>query len=446
MEAWTFNKDLWERSGGYLVPFTDSDLKYLTVAASHTVATVRCAMYGAKGINPEICMSDGTISKDLVLGKASSYSIPMTQGMRFLVIKWEVKEKFEGLASLLQEAFNETHASYRHESKMQTLQRIHKVLEVERGGDGPFLTEIVNYSKCIGDERKDVSTKTFTALAGAQLACAPRWIVACLKACLVAPDTFCKDGVSNMITGSDLAELQHTGKKHVQVMACDVVFGEVDAFMKTITGLAAVAAAKLAGDFQVRCVMMVMAKKAKGRKVYGTLDEIKAKFIEELCIACPLAANVTPPWTTEKDTTNAAAPSGGFVEYVQSAGGQMVVDGKVITDLGFDVGVLVKAQSGDDGIYKIVEIKGCEVKLSKDTDAPKGKCKGKGKGKAKPITITTSKLMDEYKVHVESEKFEIKVDPANAQQNPMRHKDLGSEMLKSQARSLSLAPPRLGPR
>eukprot|EP00959_Pyramimonas_sp_CCMP1952_P279530 5844216-Pyramimonas_sp.AAC.1 len=149
------------------------------------------------------------------------------------------------------------------------------------GEDGRFLNEIVDYAKCIGDQRRDISPKTFAALAQAQLASAPRWVIACLKAGLVAPDSFCKDGVSNLVTATDLSELQHTGTKHLRVMECSVFFDQVDEFLKTIQGLPPATATKVSGDLHVRCVMMVMGKRAKGRKVYGTLDDIKAKFMEE---------------------------------------------------------------------------------------------------------------------------------------------------------------------
>ncbi|CAK0837771.1 unnamed protein product, partial [Prorocentrum cordatum] len=231
-QHWKFSDDLATSSGGFLPQFNPSDLMYLSVACSHTVAGARCVELGALGMGEKFNDDSGRISRARVLAKCSSYE--------------QVDVEMPELARFLQEADNANSGASRRQTKMQTLLQIHKIakqnimtfgdakwesiqFQIERtrphlsgqvadvskyvelysGGDsGSLLDELRDYGKTVGDRRRDVHGPFFGMLARAGFLQGPEYITACVKACLVAPDQYCRDGVAKLLNSTDMSAIK----------------------------------------------------------------------------------------------------------------------------------------------------------------------------------------------------------------------------------------------
>ena len=127
LSEFDFNKKLFERSEGQLPEPENNTVRYLSFACTHTVFGLKCMRASCLTANTEISM-DGRISKDRIFGECSSYKEPYENGMRWLVVRWEVNQALPELADFLQQCGNAGHGTEEHQSQLATLLQIHTAI------------------------------------------------------------------------------------------------------------------------------------------------------------------------------------------------------------------------------------------------------------------------------------------------------------------------------
>jgi hypothetical protein len=245
-DTFDFNDRLAKSSEGLLAKVEQHELRITSVTCGHTNAGLRCVLGGSKSYIDDIT-TDGSICQQKVLEMSPGFAEPLRDGLEWLIVRHQLATACPGLASFLQEAGNAGHGIERQQTKMQTLLQIHMkaqrniafkgeaqwdniALDIERtrpflhgqvkdmceyvkeysgGADPTFLKNLDEWSKCL-QTRRDIPGKAFSMLAGVPFAQGPEYITACVKAMLVAPDCYCRDGQSRLLTCMDTATI--TGK------------------------------------------------------------------------------------------------------------------------------------------------------------------------------------------------------------------------------------------
>jgi len=118
-----FNKDLANHSDGHLPNFLEDQTKILAFACTHTAMTVKSVKMAVKPTDaPGIkeLTQDGKLSQALLLERAPSFNEPITKGIFFTVIRWEIEEEVPELIEILMEAGNAGHHVERVLTDLQT--------------------------------------------------------------------------------------------------------------------------------------------------------------------------------------------------------------------------------------------------------------------------------------------------------------------------------------
>eukprot|EP00959_Pyramimonas_sp_CCMP1952_P111822 2338939-Pyramimonas_sp.AAC.1 len=127
-EQWLFNKRLVDASDGYLAPIESHHCRFLSVSCSHTFQGVRCLVNGVKTDCSELAISN-RISLEKVLSKCPSYNMPISEGCKVLVVKWEVDRRCPDLADFLQRAGNSGNGSEQLQDQLQTLLEVYLTMK-----------------------------------------------------------------------------------------------------------------------------------------------------------------------------------------------------------------------------------------------------------------------------------------------------------------------------
>ncbi|CAK0908121.1 unnamed protein product [Prorocentrum cordatum] len=401
---WKFNQDLAVAPDGYLAPFSnEGQLRFLTVAG-----------YGS--LTDEVETSAGNrVSRDKVLQLAPSFAEPLDHGIDFLCIKHQVESYCPELAGFLQVAGNSGHDTEQAPSKIATMLSIHKraaaqqklvgsvdwsrlAASLERtapylsgqcedlgefvkhysGGTVPiWLHDLDGWSKTCRFLR-DVDSRTFKIIAGIKYGQGAEYIVAMVKAAIQAPEAFVRDGVSKLITSSDAQQV--TGSKKILVDQAVAYIRAAKAWLPQVTGMSHTDKVRVLADAEIRFVMFIHGKKAKGRPQFSSLRAVANQFLEDVAKKDPLSRNLLQPWTDASDPDEKATPESGevMVEYA----GQSVT-AAAIARAGFIVGSTVVLRSGDRTVMTIAKI---------DSDA----VWVKAAGRARPVSVACGKFLDEY--------------------------------------------------
>ncbi|CAK0838520.1 unnamed protein product, partial [Prorocentrum cordatum] len=325
-----FNKTLATSSSGGLADVNPADCKYLTVAGSHTLQLLRK---------------------------------PCTEGYTWFVIRAEVEEAFPELPTLFVEGGNADHGTSTTQSKIQALLQVHgmgqrnllscqsykwkeieqamektkphlrgqvgdmiEFLKVYSGGDNaPLLQDVAAYAKCVGDKMRDVHGTTFKMLSQVPFLQGPTFIGACVKACMVCPAQYVKNGVSKLISSSDFSSLsQPASKLKADALEICTATEVAEAWLSKVPGIDPGVSARLIGDMQVISIMTCLKKKSKSTKNYETLKEVHAQFMVDARAAQPQCMEVKPtPFEAEaeEDINERRAASAGVVQF--SKGGTL---------------------------------------------------------------------------------------------------------------------------
>ena len=81
-KQWEFQEKVFRRSGGMIARVLKQNLRFLTLACSHTIAGVRAVKHECKTPLSDYADSEGRLSKAKVLAMCKSYEAPLTHGMK----------------------------------------------------------------------------------------------------------------------------------------------------------------------------------------------------------------------------------------------------------------------------------------------------------------------------------------------------------------------------
>ena len=326
------NIDLVESAGGLLAPVS-KHMRIITVTCSHTVAGVRAVVHGCKSPLVALCDDKGCLSAKKVYERCPSYAEPCNNSVPFCVIDKRVERAIPDLPGYISEAGNGGHGVEQKQTQLQTFFEIHrrvkgnggktddatfdlmaKSIETSKqhlegqvknlalyvknfaGGleDPLFLKELQQFSASLPFHRQ-IPHQVLGRFAASKLKSKGLYVNACLKAMLASPPAFVdKQGVSTLLSTTDVADMQDPKKKKAKVAeACDNIEASVLFRVKWVSSLPAPlneaikASDRLLSDFAINLVMLVHGKKAPGRKQYKSFDQIRSDFMREFNALCP---------------------------------------------------------------------------------------------------------------------------------------------------------------
>ena len=114
----SFNERLAAGSNGLLAPVRKSFLEIVTVRGSHTTAAVRLYKHGAKGVHDSLCI-DGIVSQSKIIEKRPSMAEPISKGLPYTIIKWQLVEACPRLMGFLARTGNSNHGVHRVATTLQ---------------------------------------------------------------------------------------------------------------------------------------------------------------------------------------------------------------------------------------------------------------------------------------------------------------------------------------
>jgi len=127
------NEQLTKRSYNLLAPCQGDRLKVLTVINSHTSAVLRAVQFSDEArikvcpATQHLAGNDGVhLSRERVLEACSSLRKPSDEGIEYIVIPHQLTALCPTLMSVLSEADNAKHSTYRRETALQTMMNLHK--------------------------------------------------------------------------------------------------------------------------------------------------------------------------------------------------------------------------------------------------------------------------------------------------------------------------------
>eukprot|EP00959_Pyramimonas_sp_CCMP1952_P346079 7248423-Pyramimonas_sp.AAC.1 len=207
------------------------------------------------------------------------------------------------------------------------------------GGTEPVhLRDLEEFSKTLVF-RRDISGATFKAFASIPMVQAPEYIVSCVKACLVAPENFCRGNECRLFTTSDCAP---TSSKHkASAITVATMIRHAAKFMETV-GMSQTDRCKTMSDFQVKCVVHVHGKKSRNRRCFGNLKEIGQWLLETIWELYPVAKDLDQPWPVlEPKGTSPKQGDSGFRQFSSTGG----VSSDCLGSRGFKTGVTIEKEN-----------------------------------------------------------------------------------------------------
>eukprot|EP00959_Pyramimonas_sp_CCMP1952_P386867 8108084-Pyramimonas_sp.AAC.1 len=320
---------------------------------------------------------------------------PLKNGLEWIVIRGSVDKQWPTLADWLQEALNSGHGTERLQTKVQTMLEVHqkamrnfrvsgeygwdiiaKTIENDRphmaghvmpicafvanwsgGASGNYLSELDAWAKTL-KVRRDVSGTIYKLLADLRFVQGPEIVFAMLKACFVSPESMCKNGVSVLLSGQDMATVTGKGKHTVlefiaMLRKAKDWLREIRASSELTGNLTDSDVARLLGDFEVRVVMFLFKKKVRSRKEWQSLDEIGSQLLNDVYDLAPASAKLEPPFDVK--AANHIKRTG-VVELAMRGFEAKGVDDATLNAMGFEVGSEVEPTAGAAERFKIVSI------------------------------------------------------------------------------------------
>jgi hypothetical protein len=257
----------------------------------------------------------------------------------------------------------------------QVLDMCTYVKEYSGGADPVFLKELDEWSKCL-QTRRDIPGAMFKLLAKVPFAQGAKFITMCVKALLVAPEQYCKDNVSKLLTSTDLASI--SGKSKNLALHAVELTRAAHAYLLATKAPAAIAT-KLVGEMEVRFVMTIFQKKAKSRLHFNTLEEATAFFVAQVQMFHPAAKETPNPWGIHVNPpTSTSSSTASSIR--QFSGSAFDVSGLQASGLSVGVDVLLNA----DEKIKFTIVKLGDIVELRDAEG-------------ESIEITAGQLVDEYK-------------------------------------------------
>ena len=133
-----FNKRVVSNSGLALVE--EGSIRYGSLSCSHTQQALRAVGAGCQTHDP-LMSQGGRFCLDRVGSRDELYAEAVTQGLRWKVLDWKVREMYPRVTDLIQSARNIGSTLNRKESEMQIILRLHSMssaFELKTGGSPPW--------------------------------------------------------------------------------------------------------------------------------------------------------------------------------------------------------------------------------------------------------------------------------------------------------------------
>ena len=301
------------------------EIEYLPVTCSHTFASVNIIEGQGPGLHEELCNVQGNIDIAKMLELCPSWNQPMTVGIPCIVFRRELEVACPELPTFLSKAGNQSHDVHSKETKVQLMLALNQhFMSLKRRNSSmapaapiPNWERVVmetitmkpHFAECAtetaefaaawsGDDKssalleveayaKQLKRQTepeqgqLGLLASAKLNRSPKWPVACLKACLSAPDKYIsKKGEAKLFCGSEikLMETKLAGKIQEAVASMDKARGW---FGSGVVGQPTLYA-KHIGQLDVKLVMFVHGFKVKTRFWHESINAICIDFAKEV--------------------------------------------------------------------------------------------------------------------------------------------------------------------
>ena len=397
-----FNDDLAEAADGLLAASSAGLLEIVTGRGSHTTASVRLYKFGAKGVHDELC-NDGVISQSKIIEMQPSMSQPITKGIRYFVVRWQVAVAIPGLMKVLSRTGNASHGVARMTTALQGCKRVHAIYTSLRkpgcdvdwdrvaklasvgmppnyvkdarmlcdfvqawsgGADGTILAELESYERVLQVKRV-IAASDLQLFSKLDLPDAPRYVLAMVKAILNAPATMVVNGVANVFTMSDINSLQGNGRNRKFAREANTIMQAASNFVAAYSRLPHADNMKITSDLEVRCVMHVHLKKVDTRASYASLLHIAKQMHDDLRAKDPR----TPAW-------NLLAPLSGNSDDVSASSGlrEVSLSGEIVdsqlADRGFAVGIVITSSETDDAIITNIDrMVGLRAAIAEEGDA-----------------------------------------------------------------------------
>ncbi|CAK0794472.1 unnamed protein product [Prorocentrum cordatum] len=446
----TFNETLALSSDGMIAPVRKENLHFLSVAGSHTVGGLNAVAHSCATFLDEIA-TDGRLSIDKVRAVNADYADAVATGFKWRVIRWQVDERFPGLAAYIQEAMNSGHDTERVATKIQVLLELHRkgkanvsqhgdfrwqniatsveaskqhmrgqIMDmtafVERwsgGASGDFLASLNEWAKTLRS-RAEVPGSMFKMLSSLELDSMPEVVYSLLKAAMRSPPKYCHAGTttSKLLNSTDVGTLIKDKRRELIDLAAKARASNIwytEDLLKAGVHVSRATFVKLQGVMEVDAIMFLMKKAVPNRAAHASLDQIAGEFMDALYLAHPALKDVQPPWNPpEKKSSPNSSKKGqsGFREL--STGG---LNMGVVTSLGYKQGLMVELKKKPEDVGGPQQWQISKIDAVNDMVMLKTVRDGEvSKLMEDVVEIDCGKLVDLYKVVVEQEveRFESK--------------------------------------
>lgn len=372
------NVELVVGSDGLLPTINPDLIEILTGRGSHGTAAVRCMKLGCKGIHDEICL-DGFVSRSKICEKQTSMSQPITKGCPYDVIKSELVEACPRLMEVLSRTGNAGNNVFRIQTALQHCNRIHNLIIAKEKDNQPMDYNFIAKQACIGmgneflesakkmidfvrvwsggvdghvlknlelyertlTVKRNVYARDLQALSKIDLSEAPRFVPAMVKSMLNAPPSYMDSaGYATLFSVSDFSSLQAGSKNRQYAIEANNMMDAASSFVAAYGRFAASFKTKLLSDFEIRCVMHVLQKKADSRMSFPSLLHIAHHMYGE----AKAADDKLPQWNILVSLQNSAASAvaPGLRELREDG----VVPDSVLLSKGMKIGVFM-VKNGD---------------------------------------------------------------------------------------------------
>ena len=121
------NVELANSSEGLLPSYNLDELEIATARGSHTTAAIRIAKIGAVGVHEKLS-DGGRISTAKIVEFCPSMNNPITMGIEYDVIKWELVIECPRLMEIMSRTGNQGHSVGRIQTALQNCNRIYSLL------------------------------------------------------------------------------------------------------------------------------------------------------------------------------------------------------------------------------------------------------------------------------------------------------------------------------
>ena len=402
------NVALTENACGLLAPCVPDLLEIVTARGSHTTQAAKVVASGATSVYDDKFSHNGKISKRMILEQQPSMAIPLEKGIKYTVLRHELVEQCPLLMSFLSQTGNASHGVHRKQTAVQGLKRIHDLaaaklrakeeidwngiakiaalgmgtnyaqkadsfrLFVQRwsgGSTGALISDIADFEQTLRTKR-EIALADLRALANVELAEAPRYIAAVVKAMLSAPPSAVSaEGEPQLFNAADYQAIAApNGKLRPFAIQAAKHMKTARDFIDAYSNLGQGARVRLLSDMEVRMVTHVHQKRCDTRRSFKSILHIMQAMYDEAQAESKALGRTLPDWPVlaglarEGDDTLAA--SSASMRELDMDG---AITDQVFRRAGFGDGVLVVSKSPDEreGTFKVTRCDEQEVVLTR---------------------------------------------------------------------------------